>query len=205
MANLTNPLGFIALSTNAKIIAKMDLSDGGDSRLVLIDALIQEVSSTITEFLGVHTLQVERTERYELRRFSKLLTLDGKNLTGTTTVKIARLPSSLATVTAETVDENYILNPRSGTVRFFGDQPYDPAYVEVTYTGGYFVNAGELGSKHEWLTDAAEMQILYRLQRQDTLGGNVDTAGGQGTNFQGQYKLLPLVRDVLRAHRRANV
>lgn len=206
MPNLTNALAPIDLSTVAKIIAKMDLSDAGDSRTTYIGLIITEVSSQITEFLSMHTLAAERTERYELRRFSKALTLDGNNLTGTTTVKVSRHPSDLATATADTEDEEYILNARTGVIRLLGDQPFDPAYVEVTYTGGFFANAGELGSKHLWLTDAAEMQILYRLQRQDTLGGNVDTSGGQGTNFsQGSYDLLPPVRNILRAHRRSHV
>tara|TARA_R110000782_G_scaffold259110_2_gene349322 strand:+ start:35242 stop:35859 length:618 start_codon:yes stop_codon:yes gene_type:complete len=205
MPNLTNALSHIDLATSASIIAKMDLSDGGDSRIALIESAIQEVSAQITEYLGVHTLAVERTERYELRRFSKLLSLDAKHITGTPTVKIAGLPSQLAAATAETIDETYILNARSGLIRFVGDQPYAPAFVEVTYNGGYFATAGELGMKHYWLTDAAELQILYRLQRQDSLGGNIDTAGGQGTNFQGKYNFLPSVRETLRSHRRADV
>tara|TARA_R110000764_G_scaffold159693_1_gene247341 strand:+ start:939 stop:1556 length:618 start_codon:yes stop_codon:yes gene_type:complete len=202
MPNLTNALAPINLSTSAAIIAKMDLADAGDSRVTLIDSLIQEVSTQITEYLGVHTLAAERTERYEIRRFSKILSLDAVDITGTTTLKVAGTPSSLANVVAETVDEGYVLNARSGVIRMLGTQPFAPAYAEVTYTGGYFANAGELGMKHLWLTDAAEMQILYRLQRQDTLGGNVDTSGGQGTGFEGSYKLLGPVFQALRAHRR---
>ena len=205
MPNLTNALAPINLSTSAAIIAKMDLADAGDSRVTLIDSLIQEVSSQITEYLGMHMLVAERTERYEIRRFSKILSLDATNITGTTTVKVAGTPSSLANVVAETVDEGYVLNARSGVIRMLGDQPFAPAYAEVTYTGGFFADTGELGMKHLWLTDAAEMQILYRLQRQDTLGGNVDTSGGQGTNFQGTYNFLRPVRDALREHRRVVV
>tara|TARA_R110002167_G_scaffold26380_3_gene90877 strand:- start:8318 stop:8935 length:618 start_codon:yes stop_codon:yes gene_type:complete len=202
MPNLTNPLAPINLSTSASIIAKMDLADSGDSRVTLIDSLIQEVSSQITEYLGVHTLAAERTERYELRRFSKIVSLDAVDITGTTTLLVAGTPASLASVVAETIDEGFVLNARSGVIRLLGDQPHAPAYCQVTYTGGYFADTGELGTKHLWLTDAAEMQILYRLQRQDTLGGNVDTSGGQGTNFQGTYNFLRPVRDALRAHRR---
>lgn len=202
MPNLTNPLAPINLTTSAAIIAKMDLSDAGDSRTTLIDALIQEVSGHMTEYLGMHTLLAKRTERYELRRFSKILSLDATNITGTTTLKVSSTPAGLASATAETVDETYVLNARSGVIRLLSAQPSAPAYCEVTYTGGMFADAGELGMKHVWLTDAAEMQVLYRLQRQDTLGGNVDTSGGQGTNFDGTYNFLRPVRDILRAHRR---
>tara|TARA_R110000764_G_scaffold173587_1_gene260257 strand:+ start:924 stop:1541 length:618 start_codon:yes stop_codon:yes gene_type:complete len=205
MPNLTNALAPINLSTSAAIIAKMDLADAGDSRVTLIDSLIQEVSSQITEYLGMHMLVAERTERYEIRRFSKILSLDATNITGTTTLKISGLPAGLTSAIAETVDEGYVLNARSGVIRMLGDQPFAPAYAEVTYTGGFFADTGELGMKHLWLTDAAEMQILYRLQRQDTLGGNVDTSGGQGTNFQGTYNFLRPVRDALREHRRVVV
>ena len=205
MPNLTNALAPINLSTSAAIIAKMDLADAGDSRTALIDSLIQEVSSQITEYLGMHMLVAERTERYEIRRFSKILSLDATNITGTTTLKISGLPAGLTSAIAETVDEGYVLNARSGVIRMLGDQPFAPAYAEVTYTGGFFADTGELGMKHLWLTDAAEMQILYRLQRQDTLGGNVDTSGGQGTNFQGTYNFLRPVRDALREHRRVVV
>lgn len=202
MPNLTNALAPIDLSTVAKIVAKMDLSSVADERTAYIGLVITEVSSQITEFLGMHLLAEERTERYELRKFSKRQSLDAINLTGTTTVRVSAHASQVATATPEVVDETYILNARSGVIRLLGDQPFNPAYLSITYTGGFFANAGELGTKHLWLTDAAELQILYRLQRQDTLGGNVDTSGGQGTNFQGAYNFLAPVRNMLRAHRR---
>lgn len=206
MPNLTNALQPVALSTTSRIIALMDLSDAGDSRTAFIQSMIDEVSADVCEYLGQHTLQAERTERYMLRKFSKSLSLDGAFLTGTTTVKIAGSPGDLASSSAEIEDTDYVLNERTGSLQLLGAQPYDPAFLSVTYTGGFFANTGEIGTKHTWLTSLAEMQILYRLQRQDTLGGNVDTSGGQGTTFsQGSYGLLPRVRDQLKAHRRVVV
>jgi hypothetical protein len=204
--NLTNTLQPINLSTAARIIAKMDLSDAGDSRTAFIDSMIEEASSQIGQYLGLHLLAVERTERYEVRRFSKTFSLDAVAVTGTPTLKIARIPSDLATTAAETLDTTYRLDRRTGTIMLFDQQPYDPAFAEVTYTGGFFANAGELGTKHEWLTNAADMQVLYRLQRQDALGGNVDTSQGGGTSFStGEYQLLKTVRRALQAHRRVIV
>ena len=206
MPNLTNALQPVDLTTAARIIAKMDLSDAGDSRTTFIESIIQEVSSQICEYLGMHTLAAERTERYQLRKYSKVLTLDAAFITGTFTLKTADSPSDLSGATAETEDEDYILNKRTGSVTLFGANPSDPLFVEATYTGGLFANTGEVGSKHLWVSEAAEMQVLYRLQRQDTLGGNVDTSGGQGTNFStGEYGLLRNVRTQLQAHRRAYV
>lgn len=205
MPNRTNELQYVALSTSARIIAKMDLSDAGDSRTAFIDSMIQEVSSTMTDYLGVHTLRAERTEQYQLRKFSRNLSLDAFDVSDTITVKVARRPSDFATTTAETIDEDFTLDQRMGSITLLDPQPYDPAWFEVTYTGGFFTDTSELGTKHQWLTNACEMQVLYRLQRQDTLGGNVDVTGA-GTSFTlDSYGLLPVVRAALRRHRRVIV
>jgi hypothetical protein len=205
--NLTNNLEPIDLSTAAKIIAKMDLADAGDSRTAFIGSMITEVSTAVCDYLGLHTLRAERTERYELRKFSKALSLDAVNVsTSGLVVKRSAFPSQLSSAIALTIDEDFILHPRTGTITLLNDQSSDPLFVEVTYTGGFFETTGDLGSDHGWLTDAAEMQILYRLQRQDALGGNVDTTGGQGTNFSpGTYGFLPMVKAALQRHRRVIV
>lgn len=205
MPNLTNSLQYVALSTPSAIIAKMDLSDAGDSRTAFITSMIEEVSSTMTDYLGVHTLRAERTERYRLRKFSRTLSLDAFDVSNTITLKVAASPSDFATTTAETIDDDFVLDQRTGSITLTESQMYDPAYAEIVYTGGFFADTSELGTKHQWLTEAADMQILYRLQRQDTLGGNVDV-GGSGTNFtQDSYGLLPVVRNALRRHRRVIV
>ena len=208
MANLTNELDFVSLSTSAMIIAKMDLTDAGDSRTSYVDSIISEVSTMMGSYLGVHTRRAERTERYKLRRFSKRLQLDANEVASTgLVIRASDRPSELASATPLVADEEYILNGRTGLVELFGNQAADPLWFEVTYTGGYFETTSDIGKgSYQWLSDAAEMQILYRLQRQDTLGGNVDTTGGQGTNFTvGQYNWLPQVRDALRRRRRVHV
>ena len=200
--NVSSELGFTSLTTTARVIAKMDVDSASDSRTAFIDSLIEEVSTHMGVMLNRHLLRTERTETYKLRRWAKTLTLDGADAS-ITSIKAATDPSGLSTAAALVANDDYFLEARGGVVKLFGEQPGDPLYVEVTYTGGYFTGASEIGTKHMWLTDACEMQVLHRLRRQDTLGGNLQTIAGAGTSFEGAYNLLPTVRDVIRAHRKA--
>ena len=127
MPNLTNSLQYVALSTPSAIIAKMDLSDAGDSRTAFITSMIEEVSSTMTDYLGVHTLRAERTERYRLRKFSRTLSLDAFDVSNTITLKVAASPSDFATTTAETIDDDFVLDQRTGSITLTESQMYDPA------------------------------------------------------------------------------
>lgn len=205
MANMTNSLAPIDLSTAERVEMQRDIVNTGDARTDLVGAMIAEVSSAFCEYLSMHLLRATRTEVYELRRFSKLVTLDAVDVSTTgLVVKVASDPTGLATATALTIGTDFSLNARTGVLRLLDVQPYAPAYVEVTYTGGLFTDATELGMKHTWITTAADTQIVYRLTRQDSLGGNVSSSAGS-TNYQGAYDFLPRVESTLRAHRRAHV
>ena len=205
--NLTGPLEYVDLSTVARINAARDLSEVEvDSPTALIESAIAEVSAAACEYLGMHTKRAARTEVYEMRQFSRTLSLDGIAVDPSVfTLIVGDDPLDAATNTPLTLGRDYSLNAARGTVRLLSTQPSRPAYVQVSYTGGFFTMPEELGSGHVWLTAAVETQILYRLQRRDTLGGNVSQAPGGSTQFSGAYNWLPLVRDALRSRRRVSM
>ena len=202
--NLTGPLEYVALSTVTRINDARDLSEAEvDSPTAIIEAAIAEVSSAACEYLGMHTKRATRTEVYEMRQFSRTLSLDATNVDTTDFVlAIGDDPLDAAGATPLTKGRDYSLNASAGTVRLLSTQASSPAYVQVSYTGGLFAAVEDIGSAHVWLTSAVETQILYRIQRRDTLGGNVSQAPGGSTQFSGSYNWLPLVRDALRSRRR---
>jgi hypothetical protein len=120
------------------------------------------------------------------------------------TVVIADLPANLAAGETLTAGQDFYCEPRGGVLRLFGEQPSAPLYVQVTYTGGYFATSTDIGMKHHWLTEACEQQTVYRLQRQDSLGGNVSGLGGS-TSYSGAYNWLPTVKQLLNMHRKGPI
>lgn len=203
MPNLTNSLQSVDLSTVARI---KTLSGGAWTESAndgMISAVIAEVSAQFVEVLGVHTLRAARTEVYEVRKFHKQVTLDAKEVAVPVVATMSSVPANLATAVAMTEGRDYRVLAPAGVIRLLGDQPWDPGFIQVAYTGGFFTDTGELGTKHHWLVSAAENQIIHRLQRRDTLGGNVQGPGGEGTSFIAGYDLLPSVAKTLMMHRRS--
>ena len=195
----------IDLTTPARIAIQRDLGGSADPRTELIAATISEVSAEITDYLAMHTLRTERTEDYELPQFERGITLAGIDVdvsADAITVLAASEYRDLPTAAPLVSGADYVVRPRNGTLRIVGKQEWDPAYIRVTYTGGLFADASEIGTKHGWITAAAEKQIVYRLQRMLTLGGNISSSPGGGTNFVDEYGLLKTVKAMLVAHRR---
>lgn len=221
MPNLTAALEPAPLTTVENLRALRGASDQGfdgydpasdDPRM---RAAIDEVSAEFCAFLGMHLAIALRDEVYEVRKFSKLISLDGVALDPNVSiiVQMGGSPKEARDAQALDPDYEYVTNHRVGTVRLRVAQPYSPGYVRVRYAGGVvetteaggaLVHVGMLPG-YEWLRAAAEKQIIYRLQRRDTLGGNV-SLGGAGTSFATQaYAMLPEVKRTLIAHRRARV
>lgn len=169
---------------------------GDDALYVFID----EVSAEITEFLGWHTKRAERTETYRLRQFAKMLTLDGPDPV-VTEVKIAATPRDFAAATAETLDDDVVVARGQSAIFIERGLSRFERYAQVTYTGGYFTSSSDAGN-HVWLSSAASKQVVYRIQRAPTLGGNITQGDGGGTQFDAGYRMLPSVLNSLRLHRR---
>lgn len=203
--NLSGKLESARLTTLDLVRAALideSVSSVGDHALSDDDlyGFIDEVSAEITEFLGWHTLRAERTETYRLRRFARILTLDGPDPV-VTEVKVATSPSEFATATAETLDDDVVVARGQNAILIERGLARVERYAQVTYTGGYFAAASEAGN-HAWLSSAAAKQVAYRIQRAPTLGGNITQGDGGGTQFETGYRMLPSVLNSLRLHRR---
>lgn len=167
-----------------------------------IAQIISDISAEFTRYLGYHTLSAERTDTYELGRGKRVLTLDARPVTvAPDSIKVALHPSSLATATAiESTD--YTLHPAAGWIRFHRRLATGPVYVQMTYTGGIGVDADDVVANDAEIAYAASLQCAYRLQRNDSLGGNFNTLAGGSTQFTGQYRFLLEVQNILSARRR---
>ena len=171
----------------------------------LIQTLITDVSAQFVRFLGLHATEIARTELYEVRKYSKTLSLDAKPIDAAATFTLKYGSDTQASSLVARTSDEFVVNKPAGWVRLLFDLPYQPGYIEVTYTGGLGVSTSDLIAGWPDLAGAADRQVLYLLQRRSALGGNVQLASGGGTSFStGQYGLLNDVERALAAHRRAS-
>lgn len=171
---------------------------------VLIQTLITDVSAQFVRFLGLHATKIERTELYEVRKYAKLLSLDAKPIDATATFALKYGSDTQASSLVSRTSDEFVVNKPVGCVRLLFSTPYQPGYIEVTYTGGIGTSTANLISGWPDLAGAADRQVLYLLQRRGALGGNTQLASGGGTSFAtGQYGMLHDVEHILASHRRA--
>lgn len=171
----------------------------------LIESAILAVSDEITRYLGFHTLTAERTETYALKHGKRILSLDGRFVTGgLSDFKVAAHPDDFATA-IDLVSTDFVLSEAAGWLRFMARPTNWNGYARLTYTSGLGLTALEVIADHREIAYAATLQTKYFIQRQDSLGGNVTSLQGGGTSFNGQYTLLREVRSILDANRKQAV
>lgn len=206
-ANLTTSLTVQDFTTLASVKELAGLDENEVSLDVTYEKLIGVVSARFVSYLGLHAVQAERTETYELGRGKKVLSLNAKPIdTGqTVTVKLGSMATDFATA-GELSDTLYSVNAPGGWLRFRVDTPEDPNHVQVTYTGGLGTSTADLMSNFPDLAYAAELQAKYLVNRRDSLGGNVTVHGTSsgGTSYTGEFRLLKEVREVLDQHARSD-
>ena len=213
------------LCTRDQVLAA--LSTRGENvtstREALIDQFIEEESAAITSYLGTHTAKALRVEEYELRPGTKLVVLHARpvDLGATFALRVGGYPAALDDAGDLERGLDFSVDAAAGVIRLLGSasapvggslasaggrvvSAHAPLAARVTYTAGY-VDPNSPGMAPVWLRRAAELQVVYRLQRIDSLGGTVQRAQGGAASFEESFGLQREVRRLLDSHRRGGV
>ena len=195
----------VSLTTIAEVKLLLTSAYASTESDPLIESFIITGSEEITRYLGFHTLLSSRTETYHVRHGKRILTLDGRFVTGgLTSIKTSDHPTKFDTA-VELLETDYVLHDAAGWIRFMCRQANWDYYVRVTYSSGLGANAAAVVATHKQISYAAALQVKYFLQRRDSPGGNITTLAGGATSFNGQYAFLREVRSILDALRRGTV
>lgn len=216
---LRHRFDFVALTTLARVKAKMDNSLTVPAQDAVLQAHIDEVSAEFASYLQFHTLRKDRDEVHRIRAASADVTLGARPVHALSQVVWAEQLEGLEEATPLGLD-CYLIHPETGWLELDLGTAGGRGYVRVSYNGG-------LGTMPEALPGASptspgamtpyvviefpeiaaacEAQVAYRHQRQSTLGGDVTTIPGAGTSFRGEYGLLKSVEAVLNRYRRMSI
>lgn len=200
--NLSANLDSIDLTTLARVRELTPHSVSDTSMDSVISRLITDVSMAMGRYMGLHLDTASRTEIYELRKHSRVLTLDAKNVSAITSIKEnPSIPDDWSTIAAID-DSNYVLNTPGGWVRFLKNRANDPGFLQVIYSGGFGAAASNVITDFPDLAQGCEIQVKYLLERLSTIGGDISTGEGGGTQFGNAYGWHRQTMDVMSHHRR---
>lgn len=168
--------------------------------------VITSVSRELTDYLGWHALQVERTEIYRTRVHKRVITLDAKNIDtdATFVLKLNHHGKDWAETT-ETDSDLYHVHQAAGYILLTYPITHVHGFAQVQYTGGWGTTTAELKVNYPDLAQACVTQVKYLADRRVSLGGDVQTTPGTGTSFGSQYNLLTSVKRTLERHRKREV
>lgn len=203
--NLTGRLDTIDFTTLARVKEMIDPTSADASLDPLISRLIADVSSRFTSVLMMHGSKVERTEVYEVRQHTKMISLDADNVDASPfSLKYAAHPSTLsgATPPPDIAATSFVLNAPGGWLRLLFDTKSSPGYLQVIYTGGMGTDTDDLVIERNELAYACDLQVKYQLDRRDSLGGNVTSLAGGSTSFESEFRMLKEVDAILEQYRR---
>ena len=208
--NLSRALASQDFTTLARVKEILDDSQASASRDALISSLITRISHDMTEYLGTHAVEAQRTEVYEIRPGKRILTLDAYPIDtalATFSVRIGSDPSTATLDAASDLDEkNYALNTGHGWLRFlYTPGGGDYSYARVFYTGGLGTDTADLVANYPELANACDLQVKYAISRLDSLGGSIETVQGATTSVMGEYGWLREVKRTLDSMRRGAV
>ncbi len=197
--SLTGALETFALTDATRV--KALTGEQGTGADALLGTLALEVSDELVRFMDRHVTKAARTEDYELPVTHRTVVLDGApvDTTASFTIKYA-LDRDFNVANLST--NSYTLDPRGGLVELHIETPYDPGYVQVSYTGGMAASLTELEALSEFrgLVGAATRQVLFLQQRaRQNLGGEVVSSKGTKATYVGEYQLLRSVRELVKA------
>lgn len=207
--NLTNVLASQDYTTLARVKAMLNVSISDTTQDTLISSMIEMISSQFTDYLGLHALESSRTEVYELKAGSQMISLDARPIlsNATLTVKYGADVSNFESITAIAAS-SYVTRYPQGQIQLLFQTPNNPGFVQVLYTAGLGTapsnptDGDGIVERFPMLAYACDLQAKYALQRQDSLGGSTALISGQGTDYEGQYGFLSQVREILDANRR---
>lgn len=205
--NITAQLDVIDLTTLARVKTLSPLTVSDTTQDVLISQLITDVSARISRHIGWHLSAVARVETYMMRQHQNMLRLDAKPVSLMTAVKYSGSDLSTADWTAHTAlaTTAYSVNLAGGWIRFLTARTSDPGFCQVSYTAGFGVAASNVITDFPELSQACELQVKYLHERLSTLGGDVTTGAGGGTQFNNAYMMHPEVRALLAMHKKGSV
>ncbi len=192
---------WVALTTLARVKAKLDPSSQDDGQDAVLTQLIDEVSAQFAAYLQVHTLQKTRDEVHRLRPKTRIVTLDARPIIGDAMVFHGATQTAAANGTTPLDASCYFVRDQSGWIEL--TPPMTAAtYFLVQYTGGLGTDAASAAANAPDIADAADLQVAYRYKRQGNPGGNVTSLAGGGTQYDSQYGLLKEVKRVLAPYAR---
>lgn len=181
------------LSTLARV--KQYVSVGSSTAAdTLLSRLISAYSDAFEVELGRYTQEDFRQEEIELERGVHFILLRAAPVVAVTSVQLTGSASFDDVDALET--SAYHVAKSDGSVRLLIEQPYEPAFVRVSYVGGMAPNTTLFISRYPRIAEALDQQVAYHFQRKDRQGGNVSVGAG-GTQYEGQLKLLDSVKEVL--------
>ncbi len=113
-----------------------------------------------------------------------------------------------AVATVQTADIDYVLDARTGLLRFlFNPEPY-PLGVKATVTGGYVSAGGTPGSGQTAIPDditrAMIRQCEFEWRNHTEFGRTSVSLAGQSISG-GEFELLPEVKATLQNHKRISI
>lgn len=206
--NLDGQLDFVDLTTLARVRAIIPQSITDTSADTAISTAITDISARIGRYLGFHLLDATRTDEvYELRKHAKVLRLDAKAISALTSIKeSSRIPDGDDWSTVGAMGTStYVVNKAGGWIRFLTSRPNDPGYLAISYTAGFGTNAAAVIADFPELASACEIQVKYFMERLSSIGGDIQTGDGGGTNFNNAYGLHREVIAILGLHKRGTL
>jgi hypothetical protein len=199
------------LTTTQRV--KECLGINGSASDVLINQLIKSVGYEIERLMDRHAHTSARTELYQMRAVKRLVLLKGYPVdTGSAvTVKVSTT-ADFTTADTLTANEDYILDPQRGELRFLGSfeplrdadsgRPIAPIYVQVTYTSGMATSTANFITAYPELAQACDMQCVHEFKRRSMPGQTATDMGDSSAQYTGELALIALVREAARRHRR---
>lgn len=179
-----------------------------------IAALIPGVSARITNAMRRHTKAGTRTETYEISPNRSALTLRGSPITSVSSVKLSETTDFTSSVPL-TSGTDYFYKALAGVICFRTAltasrtgptaRPIFPAFVEVTWSGGYGADEVVIANSYPEIAIACAAQVAYLLQRsgKGAIGARtVQASADAKVGYEDAYDLLPEVKAVIASHHR---
>jgi hypothetical protein len=148
-----------------------------------IDALLDAVSQEAANYLNRDIdASIARTQVYIVTAGHPYIWLRGYPIVSVTSVKYSRTRTFSDVIALDPAQPQYDVINASGEIflRFeCMTYLYDPAYVEVQYTGGMGIDTASFMAAYPRIANAVSSEIINRLNRAKTPDGDVRTIGGQ--------------------------
>ncbi len=186
------------ITTAARVKAQKGISGSGLDALIAI--LLDAVSEKAEDALARRLFRTTYTEVVPLRARKRYVSLLGFPVTAVTSVKYASR-RSFTDVEAMAATEYDVLGPEGQIYLAEIETWLDPGFVEVQYTGGMAVDTAAFIAAYPSLANAADNEIIARLNRAKMPEGNLQAMGSE-VGFLKALQPLEDFYNALAPHRR---